>query len=174
MLLLIVAAAVAQPPAQAPASAQASKRPPLQAPAEPALTQQIMKADAELFDLFFSGACDVPRLRGMLAEGAEFYHDRKGLVSSDGFVAEYRKDCESRVSRKGMVRRELVAGSLSVSPITSYGAFQTGEHHFYVRSSADSAERLVDRRRFAVLWRLGDDGKWRLSHIVDYRSPSVR
>jgi hypothetical protein len=133
-----------------------------------------MRADAELFDLFFSGACDVQRLRGMLAEGAEFYHDRKGLASTDDFVAEYRRDCERRVGRGGRVRRELAAGSLNVIPIARYGAFLTGEHLFYVRGGASSAERLVDRRRFAVLWRLGDDGKWRLSRIIDYGIPSIR
>ena len=174
MLLLILAVAGAQPLSGSQTVAQSSLRPPPQTPAEPALTQQIIRADAELFDLFFSGACDVPRMQGMLAEGAEFYHDRKGLTSSDEFVAEYRKDCESRARRKGVVRRELVAGSLTVSPITSYGAFQTGEHLFYVRSSADNAERLVDRRRFAALWRLGKDGKWRMSQIVDYRSPNAK
>ena len=174
MLLLILAVAAAQPLSQQQAAPQSSMLPPLRVPAEPVLTQQIMRADAELFGLFFTGACDVPRMRGMLAEGAQFYHDRKGLTSSDEFVAEYRKDCENRSRRKGVVRRELVGGSLTVSPITSYGAFQTGEHLFYVRSSADSAERLVDRRRFAALWSLGNDGKWRLSQIVDYRYPSVR
>ena len=174
MLLLMLAVAAAQPVAQAQASAQSSVRPRVQPPAEPVLTQQILRADAELFELFFSGACDVPRLRGMLAQDAEFYHDRKGLALTDEFVAEYRKDCESRVGRGDVVRRELIAGSLTVSPIASYGAFQTGEHLFYVRSSASSAERLAGRRRFAMLWRLGEDGKWRLSRIVDYRSPSVR
>ena len=174
MLLLILAVAAAQPLSAPQTSAQSSMRPPLQTPAEPPLRQQIMQADAELFDLFFSGACDVPRMRGLLAEGAEFYHDRKGLTSSEEFVAEYRKDCESRGRRKGVVRRELVAGSLTVSPITGYGAFQTGEHLFYVHSGADGAERLVDRRRFAALWRFGKDGKWRLSQIIDYRSPNAK
>ena len=169
MLLLMLAVAATQSTSQAQASPQQAVVPPT---ARAVLTQQIRQVDAEFFDLFFSGACDFPRLHGMLAEGAEFYHDRKGLASTEAFVAEYRRDCENRAGRA--VRRELVAGSLGVIPIGSDGAFQTGEHLFYVRSSADGPERVVDRRRFAALWRLGDDGRWRLSRIVDYRSPSER
>lgn len=172
MLLLLLAVAQPLPPPQAPP--RSSTVPRLQVPGEPTLTQQVTRADAELFDLFFSGACDVPRMRGMLAEGAEFYHDRKGPASSDEFVAEYRKDCKSRGGGKGAVRREFLSGSLTVVPINSYGAFLTGEHLFYRRSSDGSVERLLDRRRFAALWRLGDDGRWRLTQIVDYRYPPLK
>lgn len=169
MLLLVLTAAVFQ----SQSLAQPSKPPSL--PAEPQLTRQILQADARLFDLFFSGACDVPRLREMLAEGAEFYHDRKGLASTDEFVADYRKDCEGRGHpNTPVVRRELVEESLTVIPIGSYGAFQTGEHLFYVRSGANTPEKLVSRRRFALLWVLGGDGRWRLSRVVDYRSPAAR
>ena len=179
LLALAVAAAVQTPanPQSAAPLAQTSPGPvaghgQVQVPPQPALTEQIMGADAELFELFFTGACDVPRLRSMIADGAEFYHDRRGLVNADAFVAAYMEDCRRREAPDApRVRREVMAESLTVSPMPGYGAFQTGVHQFYDRRTDADAERLAGRLGFAHLWVLGTDGKWRVSRVFSYRLP---
>ena len=59
----------------APALAAAT---PVAIPAQPELRRQIAAADADFFKLFFEGACEEPRFRGMIADDVEFYHDKGG------------------------------------------------------------------------------------------------
>ena len=181
-LLALAAAAAVQSPAPTPPAARpagpsapaAAAGSPVQLPPPPALTEQIMRADAALFGLFFTGTCDVPRLRAMIADGAEFYHDRRGLASTEQFVAAYTEDCERRARPDApRVRRELVEGSVTITPIAGQGAFETGEHLFYESRPGSEGERLAGRRRFALLWLLGTDGRWRLSRVFDYRVPRM-
>ena len=72
-LLLLIGAAMAAPAA-----------PPVKIPDQPELTQQIEKADAELFTLFFEGPCDIPRFRAMITDDIEFYHDKGGFKGKGG------------------------------------------------------------------------------------------
>ncbi len=127
--------------------------------------------DGELFDLFFVKACDEPRFRAMLADDVEFYHDKDGfsIKSADDFVRDYSKNCSSRADPKAWrSRRELVASTLQVDPVPGYGAMEAGDHLFYERKGVDGAEKLVGRARFAMVWVLGSDGKWRLSRVLSF------
>jgi uncharacterized protein DUF4440 len=145
--------------------------PPVTIPAQPALTEQIAAADAELFELSFIQPCDVPRFRAMLTDDVEFYHDRAGfnVRKADDFVAIYTRQCTSRADpRASRSRRELVAATLHVDPVPGWGAIETGEHLFYERQGKDAPEKLVGRARFAQLWVLGSDGKWRVSRVFSY------
>lgn len=152
----------------AAAAAQAAANPSSQIPAQPALAEQIVLADAAFISLYFGGSCDLPRLRSMLAEGAEFYHQKHGIAPAERFVGHYLEDCKKREApNAAQVRREIVPGSLSVNPIGSAAAFQTAQLNFYAKRGAD-AERLVGREKVAQLWILGTDGKWRLSRSFSY------
>ena len=140
-------------------------------PPQPQLTEQIERADSELFDLFFVKPCDVRRFRAMLADDVEFYHDKDGfsIKSADDFVRDYSKNCSSRADPKAWrSRRELVASTLQVDPVPGYGAMEAGDHLFYERKGADGTEKLVGRARFAMVWVLGSDGKWRLSRVLSF------
>ena len=157
---LLAAAAVAQP---APAQ--------VNVPPQPALTEQIRARDADFFALFFTGACESARFRTFLAEDVEFYHDREGfnIRGADAFVRVFDENCTRRQNpREWRSRRELVPASLHVDPVPGYGAIETGEHLFYEREGIDGTERLVGRARFAQLWVLGPDGRWRLSRVLSY------
>ena len=137
-------------------------------PAQPALTEQIAARDAEFFELFFQG-CDPERLRTMLADDVEMYHDRGGLVfrSADQMVADYRKSCEERKKPDAWrSRRELVRASLHVDPVPGHGAIEDGQHLFYERRG-EGPEKRVGRARFTQLWVLSPEG-WRLSRIFSY------
>jgi len=156
-LLAAAAAAIAVPPA-------------------PALTDQVARADSELFELFFVAPCDEPRFRRLLADDVEFYHDKDGFVirSADQFMDAYRQNCASRADAASWrSRRELVRSSLRVDPIPGYGAMEVGEHLFHERHGAAGAEKLVGRASFAMVWALGADGKWRLSRVLSYAHSAV-
>ena len=159
-LLLALAAAAAQPP---------SPPPPVTIPEPPALTEAIGARDAEFFELFFEG-CDPARLRTMIADDIEMYHDKGGFVwdGAEAVIADYAKSCEER--RKPGAwrsRRELVRETLRVDPVPGHGAIEEGEHLFHERKG-DGPETLAGRARFVQLWTLGADGRWRLSRIFSY------
>lgn len=133
-----------------------------------ALTAAIAARDAEFFALLFEG-CDPDRLRAMLTEDFEMYHDRGGVVatSAEPFVSEYRQSCAARQAPDAWrSRRELAAASLGVHPVPGHGAIEDGEHLFYERQG-DGPERLAGRARFTQLWRLTADG-WRLARVFSY------
>ena len=45
---------------------------------------------------------------------------------------------------------------------------EAGDHLFYERKGVDGAEKLAGRARFAMVWVLGADGKWRLSRVLSF------
>ena len=137
-------------------------------PSGPALTDAIAASDKALFATMFEG-CDPAALRSMVTPDLEFYHDKGGLMSgADAFVADYAKSCEARKKPDAWrSRRELVASTLQVWPVPDYGAIETGEHLFYERHG-DGPEKLVGRARFAIVWTLGADGKWRMRRALSF------
>jgi hypothetical protein len=155
---LLALAAVAQ--AAAPAATL---------PEQPALTEQIAARDAEFFNTFFEG-CDPARVRAMIADDIEMYHDKGGFVwrGAEGAIADYTKSCEERKKPDAWrSRRELVRESLRVDPVPGHGAIEDGVHLFYERKG-DGPERLAGRARFTQLWTLGADGAWRLARIFSF------
>ncbi|HEX8669271.1 MAG TPA: DUF4440 domain-containing protein [Allosphingosinicella sp.] len=163
--------------AAAAAAAAAAAQPGVPVPDQPALTEQIAARDAELFELFFTGPCDSVRFRAMLADDVEFYHDKGGfnVRKPEDFVAIFAKNCADRQDPKAWrSRRELVRTSLHVDPVPGYGAIEAGEHLFYEREGERGEEKLAGRARFAQLWVLGGDGKWRLSRVLSYAHEAAK
>ena len=141
---------------------------PLAPPDGAALTEEIRAADSELFGLFFTG-CDPEKLRAMVSETLEFYHDKGGLTASSGadFVAQYAQSCEAKKAPDAWrSRRELVPESLHVDPVPGFGAMQVGEHLFYERKG-DGPEKLAGRAGFAMVWQW-DKGAWKLHRVLSY------
>lgn len=144
---------------------------PVTVPPQPALTEAIAKVDAELFDLFFVQPCDEPRFRALLTDDVEFYHDKGGfnVRNAEEFVGIYRQNCTARADpRTYRSRRELVSASLHIDPVPDWGAIEEGDHLFYERNGIDGEEKLVGKARFAMVWVLGADGKWRVSRVLSY------
>lgn len=163
MIALIAAAAAAAPT-------------PVTIPPQPELTRQIEAADADLFKLFFQGPCDVPRFRAMITDDIEFYHDKGGfnVRKPDDFVAQYQERCTGLLDPTTYrSRRVLVQSSLRVDPIPGWGAMEVGDHLFYEKHGAAGEEKLVGKAKFAMVWVLGADGKWRVSRVLSYAHESV-
>ena len=147
-------------------AALAASGPPM--PEGPALRASIEARDAELFELFFQG-CDPARLRPMLADDVEFYHDKGGFVfrNAEAMVADYAKNCAERAKPDSWrSRRELVKPSLIVDSVPGYGAMEAGDHLFYERKG-DEPEKLAGKARFTMLW-VWSDGSWKLSRVMSY------
>jgi len=153
------------------AAALAAPAAPVTVPPQPALTEQIARADAELFDLFFVQPCDEARFRTLIADDVEFYRDKDGVVTkwAEEFMAAYRKNCAYRADPAAWrSRRELVRSSLQVDPVPGWGAMEMGDHLFYERHGVNGTEALAGKARFAMVWVLGADGQWRVSRILSY------
>lgn len=138
-----------------------------------ALRASIEARDAELFQLFFEG-CDPTRLRAMLADDLEFYHDKDGFVFRDAetMVAAYARRCAERANPDAWrSRRELVRTGLIIDPVPGYGAMEAGDHSFYERKG-DGPERLAGRARFTMVW-AWQDGVWKLSRVLSYAHHAV-
>ena len=146
---------------------QAASPATLALPEGAALREQVAARDAELFDVLFN-RCEPERMRALVADDLEFYHDRDGVMrGADAFVAGYARSCaERRAPDAWRSRRELVAESLVVDPVPGFGAIEAGEHLFYERRG-DGPERLAGRARFAQIWALTPEG-WRLSRVLSY------
>ena len=132
-----------------------------------AMREQIAARDLELFDVLFE-QCAPEKMRALLAEDLEFYHDKGGVaLGADKFVADYVRNCEERKKPDAWrSRRKPVEGTLAVDPVPGYGALHTGEHLFYERQG-EGPQKLAGRAKFANLWKFTPDG-WRLARVFSY------
>lgn len=81
----------------------------------------------------------------------------------------YGVTCASRADPTNWrSRRVLVTSSSQVDPVPGWNAIHSGDHLFYERHGTGGAEHLAGRARFANLWVLGADDKWRLSRVFSY------
>ncbi len=125
------------------------------------LQQTIAKLDADFFDAY--NRCDLEKFATYMDENVEFYHDKGGVTWK-------RQDVIDGVRKNicGKVRRELVEGSLFVSPIKDFGAFETADHRFCELATS----KCVGIAKTAMLWRL-KDGKWQITRIFSYDHRSL-
>ena len=132
------------------------------------LVDEIAAQDRALFAAVFD-ACDADKLRPLVADDLEFFHDKDGLSETSGahFVEDIRQHC-ARV-RSGVdfrARRELVPGTLAVYPLNNYGAVETGVHRFYAIVEG-KPDRLTETSQFMNIWK-NDNGTWKLARVISY------
>ncbi len=124
------------------------------------LFEELRRSDSLLFDASFV-SCDATKANGVFSDDVEFYHDRAGF-SSGAQVRETTKNLTRNCPRDRGITREVIAGSLRVYPISSYGAVQIGAHRFVERGAATS-----EVAQFVHLWRRTDGG-WRLARVLSF------
>lgn len=124
---------------------------------------ELYQTIAELDSIFFTAYnnCDLKTQADMLSEDLEFYHDQGGLNTSKTAVMEAiaKNICEK-------VRRELVKGSIEVSPIPGFGAVQLGMHKFYNNQEPDAVSKPS---RFVALWKQTGES-WQMTRIISLHS----
>jgi Domain of unknown function (DUF4440) len=137
-------------------------------------TTQRSSQSGELFDkingldrVFFEAynKCDVPKMASLFTDDVEFYHEKRGVVTSRKTVADLLS-ANLCGDPNNKVRRELVEGSLRVYAIDDYGALEIGEHRFYLTQKGQE-EKLDGIGQFTNLWQL-KSGEWKMSRVLSY------
>lgn len=143
---------------------------PVTLPAPEQLAEQVRAADQELFALFFGVKCEPGKLRALITDDFEMYHDKAGVIATDAdqFMAQYAEACAARAKPDAWFsRRALVPSSLHIDPVSGFGAIEDGDHDFYERHGPDAPETLAGHAHFTHLWQLTPSG-WRLKRVFSY------
>ena len=124
------------------------------------LFQTISNLDTAAFDAFNN--CSAPeqlqKHAGFFAPDVEFYHDTGGVTWS-------RQEMLANTAKYvcGNFRREIVPGTLKVSPIKDFGAIETGSHRF-CQFASGKCEGVAD---FAIVWS-NKTGQWVITRVLSY------
>ena len=113
----------------------------------------------ELDSIFFTAynTCDLKKQAEFYSDSIEFYHDQGGVIRSKQVILEAT---EKNIC--GKVTRELVNGSIEVSPIANYGAVEIGTHMFH---NNQEKGQVPHPSRFVVIWRNRGD-KWTIERVI--------
>jgi ketosteroid isomerase-like protein len=119
------------------------------------LHRTIAKLDSTFFHAY--NTCDIATQEAFYADKIEFFHDRNGLdTSKQNILANTKKYVCGRVTR------ELVKGSLEVSPLPGYGAVEVGMHLFHNSEEKDAKPKPG---RFIIIWN-NEHGNWRIAKVI--------
>src|SRR4030095_4265092 len=119
------------------------------------LYKTIVKLDSTFFHAY--NTCDLKTQEAFYADSIEFFHDKGGLETSKKKILDAT---EKNICGKGT--RELVGGSIEVSPIPGYGAVQIGMHMFHNNQEPNSKPHPS---RFIIIWR-NNDGRWTITKVI--------
>ena len=125
-------------------------------PADQALQDTIARLDSILFHAY--NTCDTVTYSAMFSDNDfEFYHDGGGLeTNKKASVQSYIKNvC-------GKVTRELLKGSIEVSPVPNFGAVEIAKHRFH-NSQEPNAES--NYARFVIVWKR-EPGGWKITRVI--------
>lgn len=124
-------------------------------PASQELHDEIVRMDSLLFHSY--NVCDSITYASLFSEDLEFYHDRGGLQTSkqESVEAFKRNVC-------GKVTRELLKGSIEVSPVPNFGAVEIGMHRFHNTREPDAQSKYA---RFVIVWKKENSG-WKVTRVI--------
>ncbi len=119
------------------------------------LYETIAKLDSAFFHAY--NTCDIATQTAFYSDSIEFYHDKAGLSTS-------KKDLLESTQKYicGKVTRELVKGSIEVSPIPGYGAVELGAHMFHNNQEKNDKPHSS---KFVIIWRNTND-KWTITKVI--------
>jgi hypothetical protein len=121
--------------------------------------QSLYETVVKLDSIFFAAynTCDLDKQSDFYSDSIEFYHDQGGLMTSKKDLLE-----GTRKNICGKVTRELVKGSIEVSPIAGYGAVEIGMHMFH---NNQEKNQVPHPSKFVMIWR-NKDGKWSITRVI--------
>ncbi len=119
------------------------------------LYETIAKLDSTFFAAY--NHCDISMQSELMSDSIEFYHDRGGLSTSK---AEIMEAIQKNIC--GKVTRELVKGSIEVSPIPGYGAVELGMHMFHNNQEKNA---VPHPSKFVIIWRNKND-RWTITRVI--------
>jgi hypothetical protein len=119
------------------------------------LYDTVVRLDSLFFDAY--NKCDLSKQAAFYSDSVEFYHDQGGLTTSKNEILESIKK-----NICGKVTRELVKGSIEVSPIPGYGAVEIGQHMFHNNQEKNQKPRSS---RFIIIWQNKNE-KWFITRVI--------
>ena len=119
------------------------------------LYETILKLDSTFFAAY--NTCDINKQQAFYSDSIEFYHDKAGLETSRKAILESTQKYVC-----GKVTRELVIGSVEVSPIPGYGAVELGSHMFHNNQEKNDKPRPS---KFVIIWK-NTKGKWTITRVI--------
>jgi hypothetical protein len=119
------------------------------------LYKTIVKLDSIFFDAYNN--CNIAKQSEVYSDSIEFYHDQGGLIKSKQVLLEGTKKYIC-----GKVTRELVKGSIEVSPIPGYGAVELGSHVFHNNQEKNVVPHAS---KFVIIWKNEND-KWTITKVI--------
>jgi len=124
-------------------------------PVDQKLHDEIVAMDDAFFTAY--NTCDLETAASLISEDIEFFHDMGGLNTSKVQLMNAQKE-----NICGKVTRELIEGSIEVSPIPGYGAVQIGLHQFHNKLEPDA---MPKPSRFVTIWGKEND-KWIIKRVI--------
>ncbi len=119
------------------------------------LHNQIVRMDSIFFTAYNN--CDMATQQAIYSDSIEFYHDKGGLsTSKEELLASTKKYICDKVTR------ELVKGSIEVSPIPGYGAVELGSHMFRNNQEKDQQPHAS---KFIIIWKIADNN-WKITRVI--------
>lgn len=119
------------------------------------LYQTVVKLDSAFFRAYNN--CDLTTQEHFYSDSIEFFHDKTGLETSKQKILE---DTKKYIC--GKVTRELVKGSVEISPLPGYGAVELGEHMFHNNQEKNDKPHVS---KFLIIWR-HNNGKWTITKVI--------
>lgn len=119
------------------------------------LQETITKLDSTFFEAY--NTCNLAKQAEFYSDSIEFYHDQGGLITSKkGLLDGTQKNiC-------GKVTRELVKGSIEVSPVPGYGAVELGMHMFHNNQEKNAKPHPS---KFVIIWKFNNE-KWTITRVI--------
>ena len=118
------------------------------------MEETVRRLDSTFFAAYNN--CDMATQERFFSDSIEFFHDRSGLDTSKSHILANTKKYIC-----GKVRRELVEGSIEVSPLPGYGAVELGSHRFH-----NLAEGSVSKpSKFVIIWKWQDE-RWLMTRVI--------
>ena len=119
------------------------------------LYRTVVKLDSTFFHAY--NTCDLTTQDAFYSDNIEFFHDKSGLETSKKKILDATKE-----NICGKVTRELVKGSIEVSPLPGYGAVELGMHMFHNNQEPNAKPHAS---RFVIIWK-NDNGKWTITKVI--------
>jgi hypothetical protein len=125
------------------------------ATAQDDLYKTVVKLDSTFFHAY--NTCDMATQEKFYSDQIEFFHDKTGLETSKQKILDATKQ-----NICGKVTRELVKGSIEVSPLPGYGAVEMGSHMFH---NSQEPTQQPHASKFVIIWK-NDNGNWTITKVI--------
>jgi len=127
----------------------------IKAYSQPDLHTTISSLDSMFFTAYNN--CDMETQARFYSDSIEFYHDKAGFETDKKKVL-----ANTQKYICGKVRRELVKGSIEVSPVPGYGAIETGSHMFHNNQEPGHQPKAS---KFIIIWK-NENENWKITRVV--------